>query len=110
LDARHDEPRPAVGRLSIRIDCVTRSERVAPHYRVRAIGGMGRDGKPWRLSEEAAIAAIENDRASFFVERPKGYRRDIIVAQGLGKAYLRGASDGDLPETLLALPDCDAPG
>lgn len=96
-----------LSRLSIRIECVTRTDRVAPHYRIRAVGGRGRDGEQWRLSEEAAIAAIENERATFYVERPKGHRLDVVVGQGLGKRYLRTESDGESPDLLLGLPDCD---
>jgi hypothetical protein len=91
---------------SIRVDCVVRTDRVSPHHRIRAIGGHSRDGQPWRLSEEAAIAAIENERATFFVEWPRGRRTDLVVGQGLGKTYLKTESDGETPEGLLALPDC----
>jgi hypothetical protein len=92
--------------LSIRVDCVTRTDRASPHHRIRAIGGRGRDGQPWRLSEDAAIAAIENERATFYVEWPKGHRLDVVVAQGLGKRYLKTEADIESPDTLLALPDC----
>jgi hypothetical protein len=98
---------PEGARLSIRIDCVARTDRVSPHHRIRAIGGIGRDGRRWRLSEEAAITAIENERATFYLERPKGRRVDVVAGQGLGKAYLKAASDLDSPDALLALPDCD---
>jgi hypothetical protein len=94
-------------RQSIRVECVLRTDRVSPHHRIRAIGGRSRDGEAWRLSEEAAIAAIENERASFYVEWPRGRRIDLVVGQGLGKTYLKTESDGETPERLLALPDCD---
>ena len=93
-------------RLSIRVECVTRTERVSPHHRIRAIGGRGRDGQAWRLSEEAAIAAIDNERAMFYLEWPQGHRLDLVVGQGLGKRYLKAESDGESPDRLLALPDC----
>ena len=98
---------PPQSRLSIRVDCVTRTDRVSPYHRVRAIGGRGRDGERWRLGEEAAIAAIENERASFYVEWPRGRRVDVVVGQGLGKTYLKTVTDGESPDLLLALPDCD---
>jgi uncharacterized protein DUF3892 len=106
MDTRRVEP-PQGARMSIRIDCVARTDRVSPHHRIRAIGGIGRDGERWRLSEEAAIAAIENERATFYLERPKGTRIDVIVSQGLGKTYLRAESDGEAPAALLSLPECD---
>lgn len=94
-------------RLGIRIDCVVRTDRMSPHHRIRAIGGHSRDGEPWRLSEDAAIAAIENERATFWLERPEGHRLDIVVAQGLGRRYLKTEADGEAPDSLLVLPDCD---
>ena len=93
-------------RLGIRVDCVTRTDRVSPHYRIRAIGGVGSDGMRWRLSEEAVIAAITDDRATFYVEWPAGHRLEIVTGQGLGKRYLKTESDGEMPDGLLALPDC----
>ena len=98
--------RASTMRLSIRVECVTRTERVSPHHRIRAIGGRGRDGEDWRLSEEAAIAAIDGERATFYVEWPKGSRLDLVVGQGLGRRYLKAESDGESPDRLLALPDC----
>jgi hypothetical protein len=98
-------PAPS-SRTVLRVDCLVRSERVSPYHRVRAVGGIGRDGRSWRLSEEAAIAAIENDRAAFYIERPQGHRIEIVVSQGLGKTYLKTELDGEWPDVLLTLPDC----
>ena len=93
-------------RQIIRVDCVVRTDRVSPHHRIRAIGGISRDGRAWRLSEEAAIAAIQDERAVFYVERSRGQRIDIVIGQGLGRTYLKAERDGESPETLLSLPDC----
>ena len=101
-----DAPQPA-GSLSIKVECVIRTERVSPHHRIRAIGGRSRDGERWRLSEEAAMAAIENERATFYVEWPRGHRIDLLVGQGLGKRYLKAETDGESPDRLLGLPDCE---
>ena len=109
MDTRSAEAATTV-RLSIRVDCAIRTDRVSPHHRLRAIGGRGRDGDPWRLSEEAAIAAIEDGRATFYVEWPKGRRVDVVVAQGLGKTYLKAETDRESPDLLLGLPDCDGAG
>jgi hypothetical protein len=106
MDTQRAQP-SAAARLSIRVECVARTDRVSPHHRIRAIGGRGRDGERWRLSEDAAIAAIENERATFYVEWPKGRRVDVVVGQGLGKTYLKAESDGESPDLLLGLPDCD---
>jgi hypothetical protein len=103
---RHETGVPQTHRLGIRVDCVVRTDRVSPHYRIRAIGGHSRDGEPWRLSEEAAIVAIENERAAFWIEWPEGHRLDVVIAQGLGKRYLKTEPDGESPDSLLLLPDC----
>jgi hypothetical protein len=106
MDTRRVDMPPET-RLSLKVDCIVRTDRVSPHHRIRAIGGRGRDGEPWRLSEEAAITAIDNERATFWLESPKGHRVDVVAAQGLGKRYLRASSDGESPDRLLGLPDCD---
>jgi hypothetical protein len=93
--------------LGIRVECVVRRDHPSAHHRVLAIGGRSRDGQPWRLSEEAAIAAIDNERATFYVEWPQGHRLNVVVAQGLGRRYLKTEVDGELPDRLLALPDCE---
>jgi hypothetical protein len=100
-------PRTGLGaQLGIRVDCVVRTDRVSPHHRIRAIGGRGRDGEPWRLSEEAVIEAIDHERAVFYVEWPVGHRVDVVVAQGLGKRYLKAETDAESPDLLLRLPTC----
>ena len=94
-------------RRAIRVDCVSRSARVSPYHRIQAIGGLGPDGLRWRLSEDAAISAIDEERVVFYIERPIGHRVDLIAAQGLGKRFLKAESDGESPDRLLDLPDCD---
>jgi hypothetical protein len=106
LDAPGKGPPQSVP-LGIRVDCIIRGAHPSAHHRVLAIGGRSRDGHPWRLSEEAAIAAIDNERATFYVEWPQGHRLDVVVAEGLGKRYLKTEADGEMPDRLLALPDCE---
>jgi hypothetical protein len=106
MNAQRLKPTTAM-RLGVRVQCVTRTDRVSPYHRIRAIGGTRQDGIRWRLSEEAAITAIDTERAAFYVEWPSGHRLDLVIAQGLGKRYLKAASDGETPDTLLGLPDCD---
>jgi hypothetical protein len=105
MDTHRAAP-PSSMRLGIRVECVVRRDHPSAHHRVQAIGGTSRDGAPWRLSEEAAMAAIEAERAIFYVEWPQGHRLDLVVGQGLGKRYLKTEIDGEVPDRLLALPDC----
>jgi hypothetical protein len=75
--------KPSAMRLGIRVDWVTRTDRVSPYHRIRAIGGLGADGLRWRR-----------------------HRLELVAAQGLGKRYLKTESDGESPDRLLALGDC----
>lgn len=102
----HEAAATSPMRLGTRVDCVTRTNRVSAYRRIRAIGGVGQDGLRWRLSEDAAIVAIETQRAAFYVESPPGRRVEIVVAQGLGRRYLKTEADGESPDRLLGLPDC----
>jgi hypothetical protein len=61
-------------RRAIRVDCVSRSARVSPYHRIWRSAAMGPDGLRWRLSEDAAISAIDEERVVFYVERPMGHR------------------------------------
>jgi hypothetical protein len=92
--------------ISIRVSCIVRTERPTPQHRIRAIGGIGRDGRAWRLSEEAAVAAIAHERAAFYVERPTGEQVSLTVGLGRGRLYLRSRADRGDDELLLSLPDC----
>ena len=94
-------------RRAIRVDCVSRSARVSPYHRIQAIGGLGPDGLRWRLSEDAAISAIDEERVVFYIERPMGHRVNLVAAQGLGKRFLKAESDGESPDRLFGLPDCE---
>ena len=52
------------------------------------------------------IEAIDNERAVFYIEWPVGHRVDVVVAQGLGKRYLKAETDVESPDLLLRLPTC----
>jgi hypothetical protein len=88
------------------IHCITRSDSLNHHRRVRRIGGVNPDGAHWRISEAEAIAAIETGRWSFYVNND-GHDLPIVVALSkYGSKYLKGAGDALHPESLLALPEC----
>jgi hypothetical protein len=89
------------------ICCVGRSDRLNHDRRIRAVGGVNRDGARWQISEAAAIAGIEAGRWGLFVSQA-GHKIDIVVATSrYGGKYLKTADDGGLhPEGLLALPEC----
>jgi hypothetical protein len=94
--------------MAHRVTCINKTDRPDPHERIRRIGGTNPDGGAWRLSLADAIAGIESRKWSFYVERPTGDRVDVVVAVSrFGNKYLKTTADGDQPNNLLALPECD---
>jgi hypothetical protein len=88
------------------ICCVARSVFMNHHQRLRLVGGVTLDGAWWKIPEADAIAAIEAGRWKFFVGSDRGERDVVIAISRYGTKYLKGATDGLQPETLLALPEC----
>ena len=89
-----------------RICCVTRSALLNHDRRIRGIGGVNPDGAHWQISEAQAIAAIEEGRWSFFVEREGRDLPVVIAVSKYGLKYIKAAEDALHPDGLLALPDC----
>lgn len=93
--------------MSVRVQCINKSDRFNPHERILNIGGVNPDGSRWRMTQPAAIADIESRKYSFYVERPAGDRVDVVVAVSAhGNKYLKTTADGDQPNNLLSLPEC----
>lgn len=91
------------------ICCVTPSDRMNHHQRLRRIGGVNRDGSRWQISQEEAIAGIEAGDWAFFIRRA-GRDWDVVIAVSkYGGKYLKTAADQLHPESLLALPRCGQP-
>ena len=90
----------------VRIQCINTTQRTNPHERISSVGGQNPNGTSWKLSEADAIAGIESGRWTFYVERPAGHAVDVVIAERLGKKYLKTTADGEQPDNLLALPEC----
>lgn len=84
----------------LQVTCINKTDRHSAHERIRNIGGTN-----WKHREDDAIRYIENGIYSYFVERG-GYEADVIVAERLGHKYLKTENDGEQPDNLLALPEC----
>jgi hypothetical protein len=91
--------------MAIPVECVNKTDRYDPHERIRNIGGRNADGARWKLSQEDAIAGIENGKWAFYVS-VNGQAVAVIVATRLGRKYLKTMADGEQPNNLLSLPEC----
>lgn len=86
---------------------VTCREKHSLYERIVSIGcaDVG-TGLHKRFTEDEAINCIDNGTDSFYVERPAGHRVRVIVAQHEGRRYIKTEADGEIPNNLLALPEC----
>jgi len=74
-----------------------------PHERIELIGGINSDKSRWKLSQQAAIQAIEAGSDEFFVTTKDRNVRVVVVTHS-GQKYLRAEFEGKGPDSLLALP------
>ena len=73
-----------------------------PLERVETIGGVNSDHTRWKLSQAAAIAAIEAGTDEFFVKA--GDRQvKLIVLNHRGQKYLKSERETTHPDDLLNL-------
>jgi hypothetical protein len=56
-----------VSAIQIQVKCISKSDRNNPHERILSIGGTNPDGARWKLSQQEAIAGIENGKWKFYV-------------------------------------------
>ncbi len=86
--------------------CINKSDRPNPHERITHIGGRDGNGTAWKLTQEEAIAGIENDKWTFFVSRGGRTVNVIVAVSRYGYKYLKTEADGEQPDNLLSLPEC----
>ena len=91
----------------LRIRHVVKTDRPSAHQQIQAICGIKPDGSHWSLTQEEAISQIEDGIAAFYLERAGGRRFDVAVAMDFhAHKYLRTVADGQQPDELLYLPNC----
>lgn len=94
---------------SIQVACIRkRGGHYNPHERIEGLGGI-HGGKRWYLPESDIIVELKKPdltrRWNFYVT-VNGKSVWVIVANHLGRDYLKTQADGYAPNNLLSLPEC----
>jgi hypothetical protein len=89
-----------------RIECIRKSDRFNPWERITHVGGVNPDGARWLLTQQDAIAGIKSEKWTFFVRA--GVREVDVIdkTSRFGHKYLTTEADGEQPDNLLSLPEC----
>lgn len=87
------------------VSCTEKDPARDPHARIRAVGGVSKDGSRWKRDLAAVIAEIESGEQTYYVN-VGGRTPNLEVAAHQGTKYLKTMLDRDGSETLLGLPDC----
>lgn len=88
------------------IKCIHKSDRMNPHERIVAVGGVNADGSTWKLTQELAISGIERGEWTFFVKVQNRIVKVVVAVSRFGNKYLKTVADGDHPNNLLSLYEC----
>lgn len=88
------------------IKCIRKSDRMNPHERITAIGGVNADGSNWKLSQEQAISGIEQGQWTFFVKAQNRAVDVVVAVSRFGNKYLKTVADSEQPNNLLSLYEC----
>lgn len=92
---------------NVRVTCIVKNNRNSAHECIRSLGGTNSRQQRVKYLLQEAITEIQSGRLSMYVERPAGHRVNVIVAKSqTGHLYLKTESDGEMPNNLLALPEC----
>ena len=81
---------------------ITRAYSHDPLERVDAIAGVNADRSTWRLSQSAAIAAIEARTDEFYVT-DGGLEVKLVVVKHREQKYLKSERETTHPDELLTL-------
>lgn len=84
------------------VSSVSRAYSHDPLERIEAIGGVNPDHTRWKLSQPAAIAAIEAGTDEFFVSSGAQTVK-LVVLNHRGQKYLATEREKTHPDDLLTL-------
>lgn len=90
----------------IEIQCINKTDRYNPHERIQRIGGINPDGSRWSLSQQDAVAGIEQGKYEFYVSRGGRTVAVLVALSATGHKYIKTVADGQQPDNLLSLPEC----
>lgn len=86
--------------------CAHKKDSQFPHERISHIGGVDPDGRHWKLSVPEAVELIEKRDRAFLVLTHEKVFPVVVAVSAAGERYLRAESDGEQPDSLLSLPEC----
>ena len=84
------------------VSFVSRAYSRDPLERIEAIGGVNSDHTHWKLSQTAAIDAIEAGTDEFFV-KVSGETVKLVVVNHRGQKYLQSEREKTHRDDLLAI-------
>jgi hypothetical protein len=90
----------------IEITCIRTSDQFRAHERIASIGGTNFAGRRWTMSQAGAIRGMEDGKYSFFMNRGGKVINVIVATSTSGHKYFKTYADGEIPNTLLSLPEC----
>ncbi len=88
----------------VQIQCINKSDRQNRHERIKNVGGV-HNGERWKITEDQAIAYIENGTYRFWTSGG-GTSTWVIIALHNGRKYLKTEADSTAKDNLLSLPEC----
>jgi len=90
----------------VEIKCINKTDRQNRHERIKNVGGVNPDGSSWKLSEDKAIAYINDGTYSFWTKGGSEATDVIVVTHSSGRRYLKTKADTTTKDNLLSLPEC----
>jgi hypothetical protein len=85
--------------------CVNKIDRLNPHERILAIGGVDGSGR-WKVPQQEAVRHIEINPRAYYVSVNGVSVWVIIGISQYGNKYLRTEADRADENNLLSLPEC----